>query len=169
MLFLNINQHTWYEFEAGDAVWLIPLCRRLRRLYNHILSLDPQNATAVREVGQVNAIKKLEEQARSAIESEHYNNAISLADRVLALAPGNTRAKLIQAECYVKQNDVRRKSGCERGVAEWLFKEWGCMVAKGACENGCEGSVAECIGSMCAQRWVFEFSCCCVYMVLRWI
>ena len=75
--------------------------------YTHILeNLDPKNATAQREVGLVNSIKKLEEQGQSAIDSGHFNTAISLLDRALGLAPSNERAKLMQADAYIRLNNL---------------------------------------------------------------
>jgi len=75
--------------------------------YNHILeNLDANNATAQKEVGLVNSIKKLEEQAQSATDGGHFNTAISLLDRALALAPSNDRAKLMQADAYIRLNNL---------------------------------------------------------------
>jgi len=69
-----------------------------RRLYDHILELDPDNASARREVGQVQHVKQLEEQAKTAVESGHLNSALSLCQRALDAAPGSDRIKLLQAE-----------------------------------------------------------------------
>lgn len=49
-------------------------------------------------------MKKLEEQAQSAIEGKHYNTAVSLLDRALALAPGNDRAKMMQADACTSRS-----------------------------------------------------------------
>ena len=51
-------------------------------------------------------IKQLEQQAQGALDSKHFNSAISLLDRALSLAPANDRAKLMQAEAHLNLKNL---------------------------------------------------------------
>lgn len=109
------------------------------RLYTHILeNLDKNHATAKKEVGLVNNIKQLEQQAQSAIDGGHYNSAISMLERALGLAPGNDRAKMLQANAYIHLKNLGQADRIVSAIlrkdstnTEALYLRGICMYEKG--------------------------------------
>lgn len=75
------------------------------RYYARVQEMDPSNATAIEELGMLNNIRKLVQNAQEALDAGHFNNALSLLNRALQLAPSDNSIKLQMAEVYVRQKN----------------------------------------------------------------
>lgn len=91
-----------------------------QRTYSEILDLDPKNASALREVGELRQVETLRKQAASAAGDGQHNIAISFLGRALDLAPGDDSLKLLQAESCLAVNKI---GDAERIAASILRKD----------------------------------------------
>ena len=125
-----------YSLRAAKCALSLGRRSDAERYYGEVLQLDAQNATALRELQQLKQISNLSRSAMDAMSSGQYNNAISLMDRALALAPSDTKLVLLKAEAYLglgkmgetdritaailRENGNNTDALCVRGMA--LFK-----------------------------------------------
>lgn len=109
-----------------------------QRYYAEVLQADPTNETAFKEMSQLDSTASLRQMAERAMTDGQYNNAISLIDRALILSPSDTSLKLLQAEAYLRMNNLGPAERISAGIlrddsthTEALYIRGLCMYNKG--------------------------------------
>jgi len=104
------------------------------RTYSKVLELDPSNAAALRETAELRQVENFKKQAQLAAEGGHFNSAVSLLDRALALTPADDLMKLQQAEYYLKQEKVGEAERIAAGILRMNNNNTEALYVRGLCK-----------------------------------